>query len=172
MLTLPRISVKLGAHFWAGLLGRTGFTQSIRAPLILECRALGPSRCSHKYKLLLLSLCASQVSFPSYLGTEPNGLQWTAASLASPSIRTARSTQFNICAFSNVLHFFFLQSAPAQGAQKLVGYKGSTMPGSAPPRRDGKPGVVYRLKVGENAITLWCSSWKGSVMSVTTGFRC
>lgn len=41
----------------------------------------------------------------------------------------------------------FLQSKPAQGAQRLVGYKGSTMPGSAPPRRDGKPGVVYRLKV-------------------------
>lgn len=33
----------------------------------------------------------------------------------------------------------------ARGAQIGVGYKGSTQPGSAPTRRDGKPGYVYKL---------------------------
>ena len=38
-----------------------------------------------------------------------------------------------------------LQGAPAAGAQKFVGYKGSTQPGSAPTTRAGKPGLVYKL---------------------------
>ncbi|GAQ79855.1 photosystem II 10 kDa polypeptidepsbR1-2 [Klebsormidium nitens] len=64
----------------------------------------------------------------------------TSAAPALPPMRTSSSLRANKNSpFSN-------KSAPAQGAQKLVGYKGSTMPGSAPPRRDGKPGVVYRLK--------------------------
>lgn len=35
----------------------------------------------------------------------------------------------------------------AQGGQAGVGYKGSTVAGSAPPTRDGKPGYVYKLGV-------------------------
>ena len=67
------------------------------------------------------------------------------------------------------------QGVPAAGAQKLVGYKGSTAPGSAPTcvppclcllilpplmlthaplclhsRRDGKAGMVYRLSLKNN----------------------
>lgn len=37
------------------------------------------------------------------------------------------------------------QGIASQGAQQFVGYKGSTVAGSAPKTRDGKAGFVYKL---------------------------
>lgn len=39
------------------------------------------------------------------------------------------------------------KGTPAKGGQAGVGYKGSTIAGSAPTTRDGKPGYVYKLGV-------------------------